>query len=58
MADALRDPTSGINATQLRAERNGPVSEPLVLKADADAVIAKSTARIAELEEALKGPEA
>ncbi|ARW10021.1 MULTISPECIES: hypothetical protein [Acetobacter] len=39
VADALRDPTSGINVTQLRAERNGPVSAPLVLKADADAVI-------------------
>ncbi|MCP1202297.1 hypothetical protein [Acetobacter oryzoeni] len=41
VADALRDPTSGINVTQLRAERNGPVSAPLVLKADADAVIAQ-----------------
>ena len=58
VADALRNPTSGINVTQLRAERNGCVSAPLVLKTDADAEIAKSTARIAELEEALKGPEA
>lgn len=41
VADALRDPTSGINVTQLRAERNGPVSAPLVLKADADAEIAR-----------------
>ncbi|GCD73941.1 hypothetical protein NBRC3299_0233 [Acetobacter pasteurianus NBRC 3299] len=41
VADALRDPTSGINVTQLRAERNGCVSAPLVLKDDADAVIAK-----------------
>ncbi|GAB32151.1 hypothetical protein BJI49_09735 [Acetobacter pasteurianus] len=41
VADALRDPTSGINVTQLRAERNGCVSAPLVLKTDADAEIAK-----------------
>ena len=39
VADALRDPTSGINVTQLRAEPNGCVSAPLVLKTDADAVI-------------------
>ncbi|MDN7356356.1 hypothetical protein [Acetobacter senegalensis] len=41
VADALRDPTSGINVTQLRAERNGCVSAPLVLKTDADAEIAR-----------------
>lgn len=55
MADALRDPTSGINVTQLRAERNGPVSAPLVLKADADAEIAKRDAEISRLQEALRG---
>lgn len=39
--------------TQLRAERNGPVSAPLVLKADADAVIAKRDAEIAHYRVAL-----
>lgn len=55
VADALRDPTSGINVTQLRAERNGPVSAPLVLKADADAEMAKRDAEISRLQEALRG---
>lgn len=55
VADALRDPTSGINTVSLRAEPNAGVSGAVVMKADADAVIAKSAARIAELEEALKG---
>ncbi|WP_339077857.1 hypothetical protein QQM41_04605 [Acetobacter sp. AC2005] len=41
VADALRDPTSGINTTQLRAEPNGCVSSAVVMKADADAVIAR-----------------
>lgn len=40
VADALRDPTSGINTTQLRAEPNAGVSGAVVMKADADAVIA------------------
>lgn len=55
VADALRDPTSGINVTQLRAERNGAVSAPLVLKDDADAEIAKRDAEIARLYGALSG---
>lgn len=41
VADALRDPTSGINTTQLRAEPNAAVSGAVVMKADADAVIAQ-----------------
>lgn len=41
VADALRDPTSGINTTQLRAEPNAGASGAVVMKADADAVIAK-----------------
>ncbi|ARW48103.1 hypothetical protein [Acetobacter pasteurianus] len=48
VADALRDPTSGINTTQLRAEPNEAVSGAVVMKADADAVIAR-------LQEALRG---
>ncbi|AOW48414.1 hypothetical protein [Acetobacter ascendens] len=55
VADALRDLTSGINVTQLRAERNGPVSAPLVLKTDADTEIAKRDAEIARLNDALCG---
>ncbi|GCD60852.1 hypothetical protein NBRC3280_3422 [Acetobacter pasteurianus NBRC 3280] len=41
VADALRDPTSGINTTQLRAEPNAGVSGAVVMKADADAEIAQ-----------------
>lgn len=55
VADALRDPTSGINVTQLRAERNGCVSAPLVLKTDADAEIAKRDAEIVRLNSELSG---
>lgn len=41
VADALRDPTSGINTTQLRAEPNAGVSGAVVMKTDADAEIAR-----------------
>ncbi|MCP1271252.1 hypothetical protein [Acetobacter cerevisiae] len=57
VADALRDPTSGINVTQLRAERNGCVSAPLVLKTDADAEIAKLRAEIECFHKALESIE-
>lgn len=50
VADALRDPTSGINVTQLRAVRNETVSGALVMKADADTEIAKRDAEIARLQ--------
>ncbi|MFS8367811.1 hypothetical protein ACJRO0_10000 [Acetobacter oryzifermentans] len=40
VADALRDPTSGINTVQLRAEPNAGVSGAVVMKADADQEIA------------------
>lgn len=48
VADALRDPTSGINTTQLRAEPNGCVSEPLVFRSDALAKLAEKDAEIEE----------
>ncbi|AOW49393.1 hypothetical protein [Acetobacter ascendens] len=41
VADALRDLTSGINTTQLRAEPNAGVSGAVVMKADADQEIAR-----------------
>lgn len=41
VADAIRDPTSGINTTQLRAEPNEAVSGAVVMKAEADAVISQ-----------------
>lgn len=40
VADALRDPTRGINTTQLRAEPNAGASGAVVMKADADAKLA------------------
>lgn len=49
VADALRDPTSGINTTQLRAEPNGCVSEPLVFRSDALAKLAEKDAEITRL---------
>lgn len=53
VADALRDPTSGINTTQLRAEPNGCVSEPLVFRSDALAKLAEKDAEITRLRQAL-----
>lgn len=41
VADALRAPTSGINITQLRAEPVAGVSQALVMRADAEAEIAR-----------------
>lgn len=55
VADVLRDPTSGINVTQLRAEPNGCVSEPLVFRSDALAKLAERDAVIARLNEELSG---
>ncbi|BCZ75803.1 hypothetical protein [Acetobacter phage phiAP1] len=46
VADALRDPTSGINTTQLRAEPNAGVSGAVVMKADA--VIARYRVALTE----------
>ncbi|MCG4273936.1 hypothetical protein [Acetobacter senegalensis] len=54
VADALRDPTSGINTTQLRAEPNGGVSEALVFRSDALAKLAEKDAEIDKLQEAIK----
>lgn len=54
VADALRDPTSGVNITQLRAEPNAGVSQALVMKADADREIAKRDAEIARLRKHLE----
>ncbi|CCT58541.1 hypothetical protein [Acetobacter pasteurianus] len=53
VAEAMRDPTSGINTTQLRAEPNGCVSEPLVFRSDALAKLAEKDAKIARLRQAL-----
>lgn len=53
VADALRDQTSGINTTQLRAEPNGCVSEPLVFRSDALAKLAEKDVEIARLRSAL-----
>lgn len=50
VADSLRDPTSGINTTQLRAEPNAGVSGAVVMKADADAVIARLWAALDSIE--------
>lgn len=54
VADAMRDPTSGINTTQLRAEPNGGVSESLVFRSDALAKLAEKDAEIARYREALR----
>ncbi|KDE19702.1 hypothetical protein AZ09_10575 [Acetobacter aceti 1023] len=51
VADALRDPTSGINTVQLRAEPNAGVSGAVVMKADADAVIGILKLEIAHKDE-------
>lgn len=53
VADAMRDPTSGINITQLRAEPNGCVSEALVFRSDALAKLAEKDAEIARLRDGL-----
>lgn len=53
VADALRDPTSGINTTQLRTEPNGCVSEPLVFRSDALAKLAEKDAKILRFQKAL-----
>ncbi|MFS8368459.1 hypothetical protein ACJRO0_13345 [Acetobacter oryzifermentans] len=54
VADALRDPTSGINVTQLRAVRNETVFGAVVMKADVDTEIAKRDAEIARLRKHLE----
>ena len=57
VADALRDPTSGINTVSLRAEPNAGVSGAVVMKADADAEIAKLRAEIECFHKALESIE-
>ncbi|KAA8419977.1 hypothetical protein, partial [Acetobacter pomorum] len=58
VADALRDPTSGINVTQLRAEKNASVSEALVSFSDMQAVLAQRDAETARLREYYEASEA
>lgn len=48
VADALRDPTSGINITQLRAEPVAGVSQALVMRADAEEEIARYRVALTE----------